>query len=98
MLPHQSRMDICHSIGTWDWGSLHSPIRSMSYKLEFGFIPRFIETSGEINEFMKVHTLNLADKVEKPGLRMYGSTIAVMGLAYKKILMTPESISNRYNR
>jgi UDP-N-acetyl-D-glucosamine dehydrogenase len=58
----------------------------MSYKAKkFGFIPRFIETSGEINEFMKVHTINLADRgLKSQGLSMYGSTIAIMGLAYKK--------------
>jgi UDP-N-acetyl-D-glucosamine dehydrogenase len=34
----------------------------MSYKAKkLGFIPRFIETSGEINEFMRVHTINLAE-------------------------------------
>lgn len=58
----------------------------MSYKAKkYGFIPRFIETSGEINEFMKVHTVNLAEKsLKKVGKRIYRANIAVMGLAYKR--------------
>ena len=36
----------------------------MSYKAKkYGFIPRFIETSGEINEFMKTHAVNLSEKI-----------------------------------
>jgi UDP-N-acetyl-D-glucosamine dehydrogenase len=63
----------------------------MSYKAKkYGFIPRFIETSGEINEFMKMHVINLAEiglrKVKK---RLYGSKITVMGLAYKKNIDDP---------
>ena len=35
----------------------------MSYKAKkYGFIPQFIETSGEINEFMKMHAVNLVRK------------------------------------
>lgn len=58
----------------------------MSYIAKrFGFIPRFIETSGEINEFMKVHVVNLVKKgLKKVGKEIYGAKIAVMGLAYKK--------------
>jgi len=58
----------------------------MSYQAKkYEFIPRFIETSGEINEFMKMHVVNLAEK----GLRtinktIYRAKIAFMGLAYKK--------------
>lgn len=50
-----------------------------------GIIPRFIEASGEINEFMKVHVINLIRKglnEEKKGI--FGSKILVLGLAYKK--------------
>lgn len=58
----------------------------MSYKAKkFGFIPRFIETSGEINNFMEIHTVNLVEKgLSKVNKKIYGSNIAVMGLAYKK--------------
>ena len=58
----------------------------MSYRAKkYGFIPRFIETSGEINEFMKMHVVNLAEKgLEQVGKKIYGSKIVVMGLAYKK--------------
>jgi UDP-N-acetyl-D-glucosamine dehydrogenase len=58
----------------------------MSYKAKkYGLIPRFIETSGEINEFMKVHTVNLAEKgLKQVGKRIYGANITVMGLAYKR--------------
>jgi len=63
----------------------------MSYKAKkYGFIPRFIETSGEINEFMKVHAINLAERgLRKVGRRMRDSRIAVMGLAYKKNIGDP---------
>jgi UDP-N-acetyl-D-glucosamine dehydrogenase len=58
----------------------------MSYIAKrYGFIPRFIETSGEINEFMKVHVVNLVEKgLRKVGKKIRGATITVMGLAYKK--------------
>jgi UDP-N-acetyl-D-glucosamine dehydrogenase len=58
----------------------------MSYKAKkYGFIPRFIETSGEINNFMKMHAINLVENgLEKADKRIYGSKISVMGLAYKK--------------
>ena len=58
----------------------------MSYRAKkFGFIPRFIETSGEINDFMKIHAINLIEKgLLKVNKRIYGSQVAVMGLAYKK--------------
>jgi len=63
----------------------------MSYKAKkYGFIPRFIETSGEINEFMKMHVINLAERgLKKVGKRLYGSRITVMGLAYKKNIDDP---------
>ncbi len=63
----------------------------MSYRAKkYGFIPRFIETSGEINEFMKMHVVNLAEKgLRQVGKRLYGAKIAVMGLAYKKNINDP---------
>lgn len=63
----------------------------MSYRAKkYGFIPRFIETSGEINEFMKMHTVNLIEKgLRQVGKRVYGARVAVMGLAYKKNINDP---------
>ncbi|KUG14586.1 udp-glucose dehydrogenase [hydrocarbon metagenome] len=63
----------------------------MSYKAKkYGLIPRFIETSGEINEFMKMHTINLAERgLKQVGKRIYRARIAVMGLAYKKNINDP---------
>ena len=58
----------------------------MSYIAKrYGFIPRFIETSGEINEFMKVHVVNLVEKgLKEVNKTIYEAKVAVMGLAYKK--------------
>jgi UDP-N-acetyl-D-glucosamine dehydrogenase len=63
----------------------------MSYKAKkYGLIPRFIETSGEINEFMKMHVVNLIEKgIRQVGKSLYGAKIAVMGLAYKKNINDP---------
>jgi UDP-N-acetyl-D-glucosamine dehydrogenase len=54
----------------------------MSYKAKkYGFIPRFIKTSGEINEFMKMHAVNLVEKgLAQVGKRLYGAKVTVMGL------------------
>ncbi|WP_214041484.1 UDP binding domain-containing protein [Methanoculleus sp.] len=50
----------------------------------------FIETSGEINEFMKMHVINLAERgLRQVGKRLYGAKITVMGLAYKKNINDP---------
>ena len=58
----------------------------MSYAAKrYGFIPRFIETSGEINEFMRVHAVNLAEKgLKQVDKKMFGAKVTIMGLAYKK--------------
>lgn len=58
----------------------------MSYKAKkYGLIPRFIETAGEINEFMKIHTVNLVEAgLRQVDKKIYGAKIAVMGLSYKK--------------
>ena len=63
----------------------------MSYRAKkYGFIPRFIETSGEINEFMKMHVINLAERgLHQVGKRLYGAKVAVMGLAYKRNINDP---------
>ncbi|WP_214041350.1 UDP binding domain-containing protein [Methanoculleus sp.] len=50
----------------------------------------FIETSGEINEFTKMHVTNLAEKgLQQVGKRLYRAKIAVMGLVYKNIINDP---------
>ena len=50
----------------------------------------FPETSGEINEFMKMHVVNLAERgLRQVGKRLYGAKVVVMGLAYKKNINDP---------
>lgn len=58
----------------------------MSYAAKrYGFITRFIETSGEINEFMRVHAVNLVEKgLKQVDKKMHGAKVTVVGLAYKK--------------
>ncbi len=68
----------------------------MSYKAKkYGFIPRFIETSGEINEFMKIHVINMVEKgLKRVDKKLYGAKVAVMGLAYKKNIDDPRESSS----
>ena len=48
-------------------------------------IPQFIELAGEINDFMKMHAVNLAEKgLASVGKKINQSLIAVIGLTYKK--------------
>ncbi|HMA04477.1 MAG TPA: nucleotide sugar dehydrogenase [Methanomicrobiales archaeon] len=58
----------------------------MAYKAKrCGFIPRFIETSGEINDFMRIHVVNLVDRgLREANRTVAGARIALVGLAYKK--------------
>jgi UDP-N-acetyl-D-glucosamine dehydrogenase len=58
----------------------------LAYKAKrYGFIPRFIETSGEINDFMQIHVINLIDGGLKQAERKIGGArITVVGLSYKK--------------
>ena len=58
----------------------------LSYKAkQYGMVPRFIELSHEVNEFMKHHTVNLTmAALKKAGLDKEKATVAVMGVAYKK--------------
>jgi UDP-N-acetyl-D-glucosamine dehydrogenase len=70
----------------------------LSYKAKkHGIIPRFIELSAEINEFMKMHAVNLiSEALRGAGRSIEGSTIAVLGLAYKKdVADTRESPSGK---
>lgn len=58
----------------------------LSYEAKkLGFIPQFIKLSTEVNEFMKVHTINLArEGLREVGKKISGSKFAVIGIAYKK--------------
>jgi len=58
----------------------------LSYKAKkIGQMTRFIELSGEVNEFMKMHVVNLASTALKNvNKEIRNSTIAVLGLSYKK--------------
>ncbi|RLF96660.1 UDP-N-acetyl-D-glucosamine dehydrogenase [Thermococci archaeon] len=71
----------------------------LSYKAKrFEYVPKFIELSGEINEFMKIHTVNLVRKSLKSlGLNeIKGSRVLVLGLSYKKgVKDTRESPSRK---
>lgn len=58
----------------------------LAYKARrYGIIPRFIELSGEINDFMRMHAVNLAEiGLKKMGKNIRDANIAVIGLSYKK--------------
>jgi len=58
----------------------------MSYRAkQVGFITRFIELSGEINEFMKFHVVNLVvEGLQRAGKEVRSATISVFGLSYKR--------------
>lgn len=58
----------------------------LSYQAKrYGIMPRFIETSAEINDFMKVHVVNLIRKgLNRENKKIFGSKIVIMGLAYKR--------------
>ena len=57
----------------------------ISYRAkQFGLIPRFIKTAGEINDFMPIHMVNLAEEgLKKINKKIRNSKIAILGLAYK---------------
>jgi len=58
----------------------------MAYRAKrCGFIPRFIETSGEINNFMRIHVVNLIEKgLHEAGMPVERARITLLGLSYKK--------------
>jgi UDP-N-acetyl-D-glucosamine dehydrogenase len=58
----------------------------LSYQAKkLGFMPRFIETAGEINHYMKIYAVNLArEALCNVGQKLRNSNIAVFGLSYKK--------------
>jgi UDP-N-acetyl-D-glucosamine dehydrogenase len=57
----------------------------LSYKAKkVGHFTRFIELSGEINEFMKIHVVNIvSDALKKINKEVRNSNIVIFGLAYK---------------
>jgi UDP-N-acetyl-D-glucosamine dehydrogenase len=58
----------------------------LAYKARrYGFFSRFIDLAGEVNDFMRIHTVNLIEAgLRTIGKEIRGSNIAVLGLAYKK--------------
>lgn len=58
----------------------------LAYKAKrHGLIPRFIETSGEINTYMRMHVINLVgEALGRVRVPFPQAVIAVMGLSYKK--------------
>lgn len=58
----------------------------LSYKAkQINFLSRFIEMSGEINDFMIFHTVYLIEMgLKLYNRRVFGSTISILGLSYKK--------------
>ena len=57
----------------------------ISYRAkQFGFIPRLIQTAGEINDYMPIHIVNLVQSgLDKFDKNIRGSNIAIFGIAYK---------------
>ncbi len=52
---------------------------------EFGFSTRFIELAGEINESMPHHVVqSVASTLNRQGKPLQGSTVLVLGVAYKR--------------
>jgi len=58
----------------------------LSYRAkQFGSTSRFIEIAGDINDDMKIHTINLAVKgLHHVGKKIYHAKVALIGLSYKK--------------
>ncbi|UCE39512.1 MAG: nucleotide sugar dehydrogenase [Thermoplasmata archaeon] len=58
----------------------------LSYQArKYDIIPRFIELSGEINDFMPVHVTNLLrNGLKQVNKEMAKATIAILGITYKK--------------
>jgi UDP-N-acetyl-D-glucosamine dehydrogenase len=58
----------------------------LAYKARrYGFFSRFIDLAGEVNDFMRIHTVNLIEAgLRTIGKEIRGSNIAILGLAYKK--------------
>lgn len=51
---------------------------------QFDYIPRFIETSGEVNDYMPIHVVNLARAgLKAAGKCLNGAKVAVLGVSYK---------------
>ncbi len=64
---------------------------------QFDYIPQFIETAGEVNDYMPIHVVNLARKgLARIGKKIYGAKVVVLGIAYKaNVSDTRESPASR---
>lgn len=58
----------------------------LSFKAkQLGIVPKFIELSREVNEYMRQHTINLVvAALEAADVKLEEATVGVLGLAYKK--------------
>lgn len=58
----------------------------LSYRArKAGYMPRFIEVSGEVNEYMKFHTVELLRRgLREAGKQPRGSSVAILGFAFKR--------------
>jgi len=55
-----------------------------------GMRPQFIELSGEINDYMKIHAVNLVEEgLNQLGKPIRNSLVGIMGLSYKKDINDP---------
>ena len=58
----------------------------LSYRArKAGYMPRFIELSGHVNEYMKFHTLDLLRQgLKEAGKPAAGSSVAILGVSFKR--------------
>lgn len=58
----------------------------LSYRArKAGYMPRFIELSAEINEYMKFHVVELLQRgLQEAGKKASDSMVAILGLAFKR--------------
>ncbi|OGS59948.1 MAG: hypothetical protein A3K59_05345 [Euryarchaeota archaeon RBG_19FT_COMBO_69_17] len=58
----------------------------LSYRArKAGHLPQFIELSGNVNEYMRFHTVNLLRRgLEEAGKTPAGATVAILGLSFKR--------------
>lgn len=51
---------------------------------QFNYIPQFIETAGEVNDYMPIHVCNLTRLgLAKVNMKIHGAKVAVLGISYK---------------
>jgi len=58
----------------------------LSYRARrVGYVPRFVELSGDLNEYMKLHSVSLLRRgLDEAGKQTRGARVAILGLAYKR--------------